>query len=1714
MTTTRSGENGGGERELQRPLLESRLMVAVVTGNRNDVKTYCKGDAINMQSGWNNSTPLMVAVSLPNRKDIVRMLINKGAKVNLKNKLGNTAIMIAAETGHFEYVKLMIENKSTNADLKEKNVYEQTALHLAIEAYDDRIEAKHPDKKGRIWFPARIEKENEDGSYHVNYEDETLEPQTALKSHLVRSRRKNLHFLQKGYTVEMKLPDGLEWQKGRIERDNGDNTFDVKFDNGEEHKRVKENDIHSLEKTLWLHRCFDIFVYLAQKDPSLLTQRNIYQKEAMLVASEFGKLKVVEWLINNCKTSHQNIEELVNRRREDKNSALMYALSGTSPDHTKIVKLLLDNGADYKSVNGVNLSTLFWAVDGGNIESTKALIHRAQRDWDGDTLYDMKAPVQNTHRTALMQAVAHGRYEICEALLMGMRKVGPDGRESPKEFRKRMNRMWMVDTEDGLDTPGCMNALQIALKHGHVKIATDLFMIIKDCKGREYSMLFCKTNDVFRDRGVLLKMAFEMANKETIYNLMSYAVRYDFHFDLFITLIPLFPSPLAVLTDALPRFFNLFSTDARGCDQNILHRMVLLYTAVKNAMESNPLEETDLTVYMERLDTMISTICTNDTLADVKKLHDVLCYPSKRNMNMEEFKDEIVNLVHSFRYGPLDHCVDNHVLSVFGNGRITTFVNNLFGSYLRKRTDDEMEVPRFLGSYHSYFSTNINVLKMDEKKYHWSIQSENLRNLESSLIYLRYNPSMMFYLEGLCKLFYLIILIILVLRFGNDINGRNFMNMRIARLFAVFTACTVIYEYGELCGNQFRILPRMDSIKEYFQDNWNKIDGAGLSCVIAAYGFLVHCVLIPESQRDGVEFKRSEDTGKFLLSVSCIFFSSGILRSMYWYEDLGKLTIITFGISGNIASWFVLSAMSSVGFCVYYLAMHGDLENFDSTFQAIVTIFDHILMNFDAPTDTFGVGTPFREYAVVVNLMFLVFFGVVLLNLIIARMGSVYEDLEAKSFQEFQYQRADLVNQYSLIEERSPCCMLPAPFNFIPVLFSFLDILYIGNMTEETHIDDDSNSEDEFYDESGKGSRQKDPTPFICFSGTAANITIGMVMSFIGPNVELFKYLFNLLQDESLFQRSKEVMYFVFLWPLHYIPFLFALLYECMFVKSEIKHVPDDKDKQEYKYIVHFPTDRQYKEVPNLDDPNAKGPWMSIKIIRAECHQATYHSNPIVQIRLDDMQVETNESTFGGKNPIYTDQEFFFPLGDVNMMRDGVFKIVVLDRDSTKVDKVLGEFADDGNPVMDDGILELHGWECFKRSGIIRQWLADGRFEGSIPLENAMGSVNVVIKTDFMTHLQVYNKDDEDFQSGSKLWQTLQSGSDNTDSLRRQSSKHGNFIGTKFNQIGSLISGNINELDAPWLRKDEPFKKKSFPSYFQLSYPFRWLEEDLERYSMSLMHSTKNESLNFNWGDLLNEASSEGIEALFDNLDSNEDSDGKITLEELKKGLLQKQCPVFTFFVGEPELFTENETKDMMIQAFGRDKGDVGDLTIEILNTAGPYPRMKELFTKFDRDGDKGISFEELRAGLLGGNIIKEDDHQDSLSTKLDNIESMLSRLGSSSNASPAPFVENSSHSEAAELKTKLRKTEEKLKQLTEGFSRTDNVEVEELRSRVAELEGHRDDNDNIIEELHMVVEHLEEELNSSQKENERLLQEIEELRARVDIRAHGALPDFFNRQG
>lgn len=64
-----------------------------------------KSPNITLGNGW---TPLMIAVA-EGHKDVVRLLIERGANVNARNKLGRTPIMFAARYGYTEIVQLLAD---------------------------------------------------------------------------------------------------------------------------------------------------------------------------------------------------------------------------------------------------------------------------------------------------------------------------------------------------------------------------------------------------------------------------------------------------------------------------------------------------------------------------------------------------------------------------------------------------------------------------------------------------------------------------------------------------------------------------------------------------------------------------------------------------------------------------------------------------------------------------------------------------------------------------------------------------------------------------------------------------------------------------------------------------------------------------------------------------------------------------------------------------------------------------------------------------------------------------------------------------------------------------------------------------------------------------------------------------------------------------------------------------------------------------------------------------------------------------------------------------------------------------------------------------------------------------------------------------------------------------------------------------------------------
>ena len=77
-----------------------------------------------------SDTPLHMAVCNDN-SILVKLLLDKGACVNIKNCRGETPLHISCQKGNFEISKLLLETDSTIADLTD--TFFNTALHFAVE---------------------------------------------------------------------------------------------------------------------------------------------------------------------------------------------------------------------------------------------------------------------------------------------------------------------------------------------------------------------------------------------------------------------------------------------------------------------------------------------------------------------------------------------------------------------------------------------------------------------------------------------------------------------------------------------------------------------------------------------------------------------------------------------------------------------------------------------------------------------------------------------------------------------------------------------------------------------------------------------------------------------------------------------------------------------------------------------------------------------------------------------------------------------------------------------------------------------------------------------------------------------------------------------------------------------------------------------------------------------------------------------------------------------------------------------------------------------------------------------------------------------------------------------------------------------------------------------------------------------------------------------
>lgn len=114
------------------------IHVAVRDGELSKVEQIIKADPkqVDARGSYEGWFPLHYAVSTSN-KEIVNLLIDKGANVNVSSNDGSTPLHIAARLGYKEIVELLI---GKDADVNAKNINGITPLHLASqEGYEEIV---------------------------------------------------------------------------------------------------------------------------------------------------------------------------------------------------------------------------------------------------------------------------------------------------------------------------------------------------------------------------------------------------------------------------------------------------------------------------------------------------------------------------------------------------------------------------------------------------------------------------------------------------------------------------------------------------------------------------------------------------------------------------------------------------------------------------------------------------------------------------------------------------------------------------------------------------------------------------------------------------------------------------------------------------------------------------------------------------------------------------------------------------------------------------------------------------------------------------------------------------------------------------------------------------------------------------------------------------------------------------------------------------------------------------------------------------------------------------------------------------------------------------------------------------------------------------------------------------------------------------------------
>ncbi|MDA0938967.1 MAG: ankyrin repeat domain-containing protein [Proteobacteria bacterium] len=321
----------------------------------------------------NGKTALMFAAS-EGHKDIVELLIKKGANLNEQDNYGKTALMKAASEGHEDIVDLLIKG---DAALDEKDNYGRTALmDAASKGHEDTVE---------LLIKGDAALDEKDNSHR-----------TALMLAASKGRKDTVDLLIKGDAALDEKDNSHRTALMLAASEGRKDTVELLIKGG-----ANLNERGKFGRTALMYAASEgrkDTVELLIKKGANLNEKDTNGKTALMDAAFWGRKDIVELLIKGG----------ANLNAQDTNgkTTLMNAVSWERKD---IVDLLIEKGANLNEKDNSHRTALMLAASEGHKDIVELLIKGGANLNEKDT----------NDKTALMLAALRGHKDIVDLLIKG-----------------------------------------------------------------------------------------------------------------------------------------------------------------------------------------------------------------------------------------------------------------------------------------------------------------------------------------------------------------------------------------------------------------------------------------------------------------------------------------------------------------------------------------------------------------------------------------------------------------------------------------------------------------------------------------------------------------------------------------------------------------------------------------------------------------------------------------------------------------------------------------------------------------------------------------------------------------------------------------------------------------------------------------------------------------------------------------------------------------------------------------------------------------------------------------------------------------------------------------------------------------------------------------------------------------------------------------------